>query len=118
MTKIIAKLKEVLSFLLKTKQFITPTYIHNKSKDKSLKTQVKISSVILQVCSNEAYLQKQLRNLSSVLWNSFVAEPIFKIGSLNLFSAEPTFRFRKCWNFETWISSLYVVLWNQVFKCS
>lgn len=78
MTKIIAKLKEVLSFLLKTKQFITPTYIHNKSKDKSLKTQVKISLVILQVCSNETYLQKQLRNLSSVLRSILLTEPTSK----------------------------------------
>lgn len=30
---------------------------------------------------NEAYLQKELPNLSSVLRTVFLAEPIFKIGS-------------------------------------
>ena len=33
------------------------------------------------------------------LW-FFLAKPIFKIGSLNLFSTESMFRYREIWNFE------------------
>ena len=31
---------------------------------------------------------------------TFLAEPIFRIGLLNLLSTEPTFRYREVWNFE------------------
>ena len=37
MTKNVAELNKVLSFLVKKKQVCTPTYIHNKLKDTSKK---------------------------------------------------------------------------------
>ena len=37
-------------------------------------------------------LQNRLWNLQLILRNLFLRETIFKIGSLNLFSAETTFR--------------------------
>ena len=52
---------------------------------------LEISLVTLQTCSNGTYLQTRLPNLSLFLPNLFLAEPIFKIGSLNLFNMEPTF---------------------------
>ena len=44
--------------------------------------------------SNRIYLQNWLRNLSLIVRNLFLAEFIFKIGSINLLSTEPTFLYR------------------------
>ena len=50
--------------------------------------------LILQACSSKTHFQNRLRNLTF-----HFAEPAFKIGSLNLFNTEPTFRYHKCLKF-------------------
>ena len=69
--------------------------------------------VINLACKNGNYLQNQLRNLSLILWNLFLAEPIFKKGSLKLFGTEPTFRYRKILKFQVlhlyWIQPLWCI---------
>ena len=62
----------------------------------------KISLVTLQTYSNGTYLRNRLANISLFLQNLFLAEPIFEIGSLNLFNMKPTFRYRKILKFEAW----------------
>lgn len=52
-----------------------------------------MNSVILQVYNDRIYLQNRLRNLQLISGNPFLAELIFKIGSLNLFDTETTFRY-------------------------
>ena len=47
---------------------------------------LKVNLVTFQVCSNGTYLRNSLPNLSLFLLNFFLAETIFKIGSLNLFN--------------------------------
>ena len=61
---------------------------------------LKISLVTLQTCSKGTYFRTRLPNLSLFLPNLFLAEPIFKIGSLNLFNMEPTFRYHKILKFQ------------------
>ena len=46
------------------------------------------------VCSNRTCLQNQLWSRSLILRNLFLAEPIFKVDSLNLVINEPAFRYR------------------------
>ena len=58
-----------------------------------------MNSVILQACSNATNLHNRLRNILLNLWNLFVAESIFKMVSLNLFGAEPTFHGNNMLNF-------------------
>ena len=53
-----------------------------------------MNSVTLQPCINGSSLQNRIENLSLILRKLFLAEPIIKIGSLNLFSTEPMFRYR------------------------
>ena len=62
---------------------------------------LKIILVTLQTYSNGTYLRNRLPNLSLFLPNIFLAEPIFKIGSLNLFNMEPKFRYRKILKFRS-----------------
>ena len=50
-----------------------------------------MNSVILQAFSNGIYLWNQQQKLSLILQNVVCVETILEIGSMNLFSMEPSF---------------------------
>lgn len=72
--------------------------------------------VILLVCSNGTFFQNQLLNRLLILRNHFLARRIFKIGSLDMFCTEPSFRFCKPLKFGDLIHgrNKYVFLWFEV----
>ena len=71
-------------------KFITPTFIHNKSKG-IIKKKLKINSVILKGRGDRTYSRNRLCKLSLILRKLFLKESIFKVTSLDLFSLKPKF---------------------------
>ena len=77
---------------------------------------LKINLVTLQTYSNGTYLRNRLPNLSLFLPNLFLAELLFKIGSLKLFNMEPTFRYRKIPKFRICIKFCKIILIKSLRK--
>ena len=73
MVRIVTKLDEV--FWIRRNKFITPTYIHNKPRGTS-KTVKK--NLVIQVWSNETYLQNRLQNLPLILQTLFLTKSFFQ----------------------------------------
>ena len=92
--------------------------IHHKPKKISKTWKLKVNSVVHKACSKGFYLRNRLKNALLILQNLYLAQPIFKIGSLNLFSTEPNYwyKFLKQNIFKTKICMNY--LKNTALYCA
>ena len=87
--------------------------IHHKPKKISKTWKLKVNSVVHKACSKGFYLRNRLKNALLILQNLYLAQPIFKIGSLNLFSTEPNFCYCEILKFQRPVNGIN--FWNKTF---